>query len=173
MRHVGYGRARAGSVAQEIDRGREGIGRSLGEPCRGAAAKGRMLDEECGSSLIELALVLPIVFLMTFGLINFALVAFGINNIQYASRSAMRYACIHSSTSLQPATTQSVSGMIQPFLFQYPHNTTLTTVAYGTTGNVVGSTVGVTVTITYTIRLPGYTLNGPTLTAQASGVITQ
>jgi Flp pilus assembly protein TadG len=132
----------------------------------------QILGEESGASLVEVALVLPVVFLMTFGLINFALIAFGLGNLGYANRSALRYASIHSNTSLVPATSTSIANVVKPFIFPYPSNTYSTTVTYSP-GNAVGSQVRVLTIVTYTVILPGFILHGPVLTSQSSGIITQ
>lgn len=144
--------------------------------CPAGAKNGRRwntLDSETGSSLIELALVLPVFLLLLFGFINFALIMFGICNQTYASRAALRYACIHSGTSYAPASMADINNIVNPFLFKYPANTAATTVSYANGNNTVGSTVGIAIRVTYNISLPGYKFNGLTLSSSASGVIVQ
>ncbi len=138
--------------------------------CRGFA------EAEGGNALIEMAVSLPVFFMFAFGLINFALVMFGVCNITYASRYATRFACLHSASSYVPATTQTISSLVPPYVFRYPSNTYSTTVSYsgsGGSGNVVGNTVTVQVNVTYNISLPFYSYNGLNISSTASGTIIQ
>ena len=138
--------------------------------CRG------FVKGEGGNALIEMAVSLPVFFMFAFGLINFALVMFGVCNITYASRYATRYACLHSTTSYVPATNQTISSMVPQYVFRYPSNTYSTTVSYsgaGGTGNVVGNTVTVQINVTYNISLPFYSYNGLNISSIASGTIIQ
>ena len=124
----------------------------------------RFLSDRAGNTLIELALVLPVFFTTIFGFIYFAMVMFQICNVTYASRTAMRFACLHSTATAQPTRTQDVTGIVAPMIFLYPPNTSTTALTYSG-GNVVGSTASVTVTLSFQM--------GINLTTTASGVITQ
>ncbi len=154
-----------------------------GVPCRagtvgrspfhaaGAIARSAARDES-GSSLIELSVVFPVFFLLFFGLINFALVMLGTCSITYASRSAVRYASLHSSTSYAPASTQDCINIVTPLLLRYPSNVFNIYLSYSN-GNFVGSTVTVSVDLTYRIVLPLYTYDGLRLHTSASALILQ
>ena len=136
-----------------------------------------------GATLVEIAVTLPIFFLLVFGLINFALVMFGFCNISYASRAAARYACLHSATSspdttvAQATTTANtattISTLVGRFIYAYPSNTYSSSLTYSGSGNQVGNTATVTVTITYNLSMPLFTYNGLTLKSTATGVIIQ
>jgi Flp pilus assembly protein TadG len=76
--------------------------------------------DERGSELVELAVILPVFFLLLFGLFNFSIVLFGYSNATYATRAATRYAALHSSTSLVPSTTASIQSYATQFLFAAP-----------------------------------------------------
>ncbi len=129
--------------------------------------------EEQGQTIIELALGLPILCLMMFGFINFALVMYQLSNITFGTHAAARYASVHSAATISPANTASITGFLGPFLPTYPTNTTAITVTYPATGtNIVGGTVQVTVTLTYTLQLPFYTLNNFKLKSTAIAAIT-
>ncbi len=119
---------------------------------------------EEGNTLVELALVLPVFFTVLLGFIYFAMLMFQICNVTYASRIAMRYACLHSMATAQPTSTQDITGIVAPMIFLYPANTSTTTLAYSN-GNVAGSTASVTVTLSFQI--------GIHFSTAASGVITQ
>ena len=138
----------------------------------------RALRQESGATMVEIAVTLPIFSLLLFGLINFALVIFGFCNVTYASRFAARYASLHSSTSQVPATTTSVQSIVAPFIFQYPANTSSTTLFYvqqyaASNGNLIGNAAGVTVSITYTLVMPFFTFQGPALSSTSYGLIIQ
>ena len=145
--------------------------RGVRPPVRG----GGWLREDGGNALIEMAVSLPVFFMFAFGLINFALIMFGVCNITYASRYVSRYACLHSSTSYVPATSQTMTNMVLPYIFRYPSNTYSTSVSYsgGGSGNAVGNTVTVQVTVSYNIVLPFYTYKGLVISSSASGTIIQ
>ena len=97
---------------------------------------------------------------------------FGLGNLTYGSRSAIRYASLHSAATSNPATKVQLDGYLTGFQPRFPANTRTTTLTY-TSGNAVGSTVTYSSTVIYTIQLPGYTLKNFKLVTSASGVITQ
>ena len=119
---------------------------------------------EQGNTLIELALVLPVFFTVLLGFIYFAMLMFQICNVTYASRVAMRYACLHSVATTQPTSTQDITGIVAPMIFLYPPNTSTTALTYSS-GNVIGSTASVTVTLSFQM--------GIHFSTAASGAITQ
>ncbi len=134
----------------------------------------RCLRSEAGSELIEMALVLPVLLVMIFGFINFTMIMFGIGNMTCGARAALRYACLHSSTSMAPATTASITSIINPYLFKYPSNTQSIAITYTNAGlNTIGSPVKIVVTVTYTITVPGYTYSGLKVASNTTGIIVQ
>ncbi len=114
------------------------------------------LGPDDGGSLIEAALVLPIVFLTTFGFILFSLVILGMGNANFASRAALRYATLHSGTSYSPTTQQDLNNIVKAFIISYPANTWSVSLQYYG-GNVIGSGVFITVSISYKFTLFGDT----------------
>ena len=124
----------------------------------------RLRGGEQGNTLVELALVLPVFFTVIVGFIYFAMVMFQICNVTYASRVAMRYACLHSAATAQPTSPGDVTGIVAPMIFLYPPNTPTVTLAYSN-GNVIGSTASVTVTLSFQL--------GIRFSTAASGLIIQ
>jgi hypothetical protein len=117
------------------------------------------LRPEQGDSILEAALVLPIIFLMSFGFIDFSLIIFGMGNANFANRAALRYATLHSSTSYSPTTQQDLNKIVGTYIFGFPANTwSVVPTYYG--GNSVGAAVGVQVSITYNFNVLGYTYRG-------------
>jgi Flp pilus assembly protein TadG len=127
------------------------------------------LSEETGSELVELAVVLPIYFLLVFGILGFAIVLFAYCNATYAARTAVRYAMVHSSTSLAPCTTTTLQNIVNPLLWGAPSGGTVVTPANA--GAPIGSVVSVTVKMTYTTGFPYTNLAGLVLNVTSQGVI--
>ena len=96
------------------------------------------LRDDSGQSLIELAVVLPLFFMMVIGFINFCMVMFGLCSISYACRQAARYASLHSSASQSPVTQSTIDAQVARFVLKYPSNTYSDTLTYTGSGNVVG-----------------------------------
>lgn len=120
----------------------------------------QLRGDSCGQSLIEVALLLPIVFLLTFGLVQFCLLVFSLGNANFACRVASRYASVHSLSSYTPATQQNLLNVIAPYIYPYPSNTYGVTVSYvnqdlsrGT--NTVGCRVIVTLRVAYPVNIFG------------------
>jgi len=120
--------------------------------------------------LLETALVLPVFFLLLFGLFYFSIALFGFCNATYASRAAARYASLHSSTSLSPCTTASVQSVVAPYLAVTPAATSTVTTVW-TASNTIGSTVSVSVTLVYSVGIPFSKLNAITVGSTAQRTI--
>jgi Flp pilus assembly protein TadG len=127
-------------------------------------------NSESGSTLIELAIALPVAMLMTFGFIYFALLIFGICNNAFASRAATRYASIHSNTSSAPTTQAALNAIVDRFATSYPANTCTVTVSY-VGGNVVGGKVTVKEVVSYTFGIMGTTYSPLSFSWSTSGLI--
>jgi hypothetical protein len=127
---------------------------------------------ERGQTLVEVALALPATLLMIFGFIDFSLIIFGMGNANFASRSALRYATMHSSTSYAPTTQQQLNSIVGARIYSFPANTWSVT-PYYYSGNVIGSGVYITVTITYHFTVMGHTYNGITYTTTGCGSVQQ
>jgi Flp pilus assembly protein TadG len=129
--------------------------------------------DQQGSTLIEMAIVLPTFFMVLFGIFQFAEMGFGYCNATYAARRAVRYASLHSTTSLQPASTTVVSAIAKPFLTGSGASAAPTiAVAYGGT-NTVGGTVTVTISLKYNLMIPYAKLNPINVQGYAQRVITR
>jgi len=125
---------------------------------------------ELGSTVLETALVLPPFFLLLFGLFSFSLALFGYCNATFSCRAAARYASLHSSTSLSPCTTASVTAVITPYLAVTPGATATVTPAWPS-GNTVGNTVTVSVKLVYSVGIPFSTLKTLTVGSTAQRTI--
>ena len=134
--------------------------------------KAGSLRRDDGNSLIEAALILPIIFLMAFGFIDFSLILFGMGNANFASRAALRYATLHSGTSYSPTTQQDLNNIVGAYIFTFPANTWSVSSRYYA-GNVIGSGVYMTVTISYNFNVLGYTYSGISYSSTGCGSVQQ
>jgi Flp pilus assembly protein TadG len=122
--------------------------------------------DQQGSMVVETAVVLPVFFLLLFGLFSFSLVLFNYSNATYAARAAARYASLHSNTSLAPCSTSCVQSYATLFLFAAPAVGTTVNTIYGSL-NTVGGTVKVSVTIAYPVAIPFSSLTQITVGSSA------
>jgi Flp pilus assembly protein TadG len=135
-----------------------------------AVNKPGVMAEDSGATALEIALILPAFFLLLFGLFYFSITLFGYLNATYASRAAVRYASVHSSTSLSPATATTVQAVTTPYLPSAPLATPTVTTTW-TPSNTVGSTVSVTIKLVYTVGIPFTTLKTVTVGSTAQRTI--
>ncbi len=112
------------------------------------------LGEDDGGAVLEVALVMPVFLLMVVGAMQLAIVLFGSCSASFAVRNAVRYASMHSSTSLSPATTATVQQTITPWLWMGSILGTPTLAVNWPSGNYVGAPVRVSLTQTYSTVLP-------------------
>jgi len=117
------------------------------------AVVGTPLNDRSGQALIEMAVVLPVFFLLLFGLFSFSIILFGYGNASFACRLGARYASLHSSTSLAPCSSSSITSLVTPYLWAGAQNQ-VTVATNWSPGNTVGSTVSVSVTIVYPTGIP-------------------
>ena len=134
---------------------------------RGPAAA---LSEEAGSNLVETALVLPLYLMLVFGITSFAILFFAYCNATYATRTAVRYAVVHSSTSLAPCNAAILQAIVNPLLWGAPSGGVVVTPAW-TSGNTIDNPVSVTVQMTYTTGLPYANLTGLVVKVTSQGTI--
>lgn len=122
--------------------------------CRSNASRHGSPDlrQEDGSTLVEFALVLPIALLLLFGALQCSLALFSYCNATYACSVAARYASLHSTASLVPATAATVESATRALLWTAPANASVQTA--WTPANSVGGTVTVTVRETLPFAIP-------------------
>jgi Flp pilus assembly protein TadG len=131
--------------------------------------RGGLRRDEHGGTLIEMAIVLPTFFLMLFGYFNFAVVLFEYCNANYAARVGVRYAALHSNSSLNPATTTSIEAVIGANLW-LPPSVTPHYIVNRPGGNIVGQPVGIGVFFT---SPSGMALKNYSVSAQSFRLITR
>jgi Flp pilus assembly protein TadG len=114
-----------------------------------------------GSSMVEIALLLPAFCMLMFGVFAFSMMMVSYLSATYWLREAARYGGMHSLTSISPASTSNVSNMITSNIFLPSGSSPTISVSYvsylgAASGNYVGNAVLVTVAWTQTISIPFY-----------------
>ena len=130
----------------------------------------RLGTDESGSNLIEIALVLPVYFLLCFTLMSFSIVLFAYGNATYASKAAVRYAIVHGAASANPCVAADLQAIVTPFLWGAPTNTVVTP-SWVQGNNAVGNWVAVTVVMNYSTGMPYGYLSNLQVSTTAQGVI--
>ena len=130
----------------------------------------KQIRDDRGGAALEMALVLPVFFVLLFGLFSFAIILFGYGNATYASRAGARFASLHSTTSLSPCTTTSVQNFVMPFLWAAPSGGVVVATAWNP-GNTVGSTVNVSISIIYPIGMSVLSAGHVTVASGAQRIV--
>ena len=125
-------------------------------------------SSEKGAAMMEIALVLPLFFLLIFGCVQFAMVFFVYSNTVYATQTAVRYACTHGTVSGNAATNTILTNIISPLIWGAQANSITVTTAWSP-DNSIGSTVTIKVSVLYKTRIPFF----PSLSSVPMGVSAQ
>jgi len=139
----------------------------------------RSLIRDCDAqAVIELALLMPLFILTSFGTFECGMALMNYVNATYAIRVASRYASIHSSSSLSPATTAQIQSIVASNIFVANVTSgnvyvTYSTLSGGTGGNNVGSLVGVRIVWGQNLNIPFYGKSNFNVNSQTYRVITQ
>jgi len=123
--------------------------------------------------MAEFALVLTPCLTLFFGIINFALALYCYNFVCYSAQQAVRYATVHGSTAVTPATASSMTTYVNALVVGVLKTNALTTTTTWSPSNAPGGVVTVVVTYNYpplTSLVSSVTIP---LTRTASMVITQ
>jgi Flp pilus assembly protein TadG len=123
--------------------------------------------------MAEFALVLTPCLTLFFGIINFALALYCYDFVCYSAQQAVRYATVHGSTAVTPATASSMTTYVNALVMGVLKTNALTTTTTWSPNNTPGGVVTVVVTYNYpplTSLVSSVTIP---LTRTASMVITQ
>lgn len=132
----------------------------------------RFHDDQRGGSLIEIAFVLPIALLFTFGVIQLGIFLYCFTSATYASRVGVRYAEVHGAASLYPCTAADVVTIVSAYLTAIPASAISVTPTWSP-GNLVGSTITVKVQLNWATGIPIDKLGTLTVGTIATGTILQ
>ncbi len=133
---------------------------------------------QSGQTVVETALILPVLFLLIFGFMQYSIVLFTYCNATFACRNAARYASLRSSSSLSPTTVAQVQSAVTSRLFLNGAiaptvGVTYLTPALATGSNTVGNFVEVSVSWSQTIKIPFMANQSVSIGTQAYHVITR
>lgn len=129
-------------------------------------------SDEGGQSLVEFALVVPVMFMLIFGLIDVGRAVWQSNTLAYATREATRYAIVHGAGSASPVpycsscTNATITAVVEQNAIGVSGITV--TVGYPDGNNDRGSRVFVDATAPF-VPMPSQYLLGGALTVTLRG----
>ncbi len=115
----------------------------------------KLLKDHKGTAFIEFALIAPIFFLVTFGIIDFGRMMWLNNTVEHAATEGARYAAVRGSNKPSPATETQVVSFVQNRADGMALTTSEIAVTW-TPNNNAGSTVTVQVTYNYEYIIAGF-----------------
>ena len=135
----------------------------------GLAAK---LHDETASELVEFALLLPLLLLVSLGTIQLILFFSCYLGATYGSRVAVRYACVHGANSQKPCTGATITNIVSTYAKGIAANSLQATTTWSP-DNTVGSTVSVKVTLSFSPRILAWGIHTFKASTTAGGIIVQ
>lgn len=84
-------------------------------------------DGSAGQAIVEFALVATVFFILLFGIIEFSRLMLMYHHVGNVAREGSRYAIVHGSDSLAPATAADISNYVKSISPVDPSNLTVTT----------------------------------------------
>jgi len=128
---------------------------------------------ERGVAMVEAGLVLPIVFMLFFGFIQFALILGAFNSAAYGCRQATRYAIVHGSTAPAPCTAAQLQNIVKANSLMAAAATVSVPSPVWTPDNTPGSSVTVSATLTFNLAVPFVKIHLFTVTTSSTMDIVQ
>ncbi len=132
----------------------------------------RFSRREDGGTLIEIAFVLPVALLFTFGVILLCLFLYCYSSATYGSRVAIRYAEFHGAASLNPCAATDLSTIVYGYLTALPA-TAVTVSSVWSPDKTSGSTITIKVSLAYATGVPIANLGTLQVATTATGTIIQ
>jgi Flp pilus assembly protein TadG len=99
--------------------------------------------QQCGSATVEMAIVLPLLLVLVFGIVEFGVALYRQEVLTNASREGARAGIV---LSTPPVTTAQIQSVVTNYLTSVGWNAALATVTATGAGGAFGSNVTVTVT---------------------------
>jgi Flp pilus assembly protein TadG len=125
-----------------------------------------------GTAAIEMALVLPVYFLLVHGIVQLCFVIFGYNNATYAASIATRYAAVHGTGSTYQCTSTDVQTVATQYLWGAPRNAVTISTTWSPDNNP-GSKVTVRISMVYPTAIPFSRMRQITVGTSAQAIILQ
>lgn len=142
----------------------------------GATRRGgwkRLWREEDGNELLEVALVLPVFLMFTFGLLQMMLFLYCYVAATYGSRAAMRYATQHGAASITPCAAADLQAIVRSYAAVLPAGSVVVTPTWTSSTHAVGTAVTVKVSLSYATAFAVSGFSSLAVTTTASGYILQ
>ena len=128
--------------------------------------------QEHGGTLIEIAFVLPIALMFTFGAILLCVFLYCYTSATYASRAAIRYAEFHGAASLVPCSAAGLSTIVSAYLTAIPASAVTVTSTWSP-DNTSGSAITIKVSLAFATGVPIAKLGTLKVATTATGTIIQ
>lgn len=125
-----------------------------------------------GSAIIEMALVLPVYFLLVYGMIQLCWVMFGYCNATYASRQAARYAAVHGTGSTYTCTSTDIQNVALQYMWGVPRSAVTVSTSWPN-GNNPNNYLTVKISLSYPTAIPFSTLGTITVGTSSTAWILQ
>ena len=132
--------------------------------------RSKRAGKQGGSAMIEFAFIVPIYFLIIFGLVELGIVFAGYCGAAYATQVAVRYAIVHGASSPYACNSSTLSALVAPYLWAAQKNSSAITSTW-TPDNGTGSVVTVSITLTYNIGIPYSSLSTVKVGTSSQGTI--
>jgi len=139
----------------------------------------RRTPADSGSAIVEMAVALPLFLLVVFGVFEYALVLFTYCNATFACRHSARYAAMHSTASIAPATVSQLQTMTKSLLFLSSNLSPTVSVSYlnpnngNASTNTVGNVVEIGVSWSQTVKIPFGSSQSVNVATQGIQVVTR
>jgi hypothetical protein len=128
--------------------------------------------QEDGGTLVEIAFVLPIALLFTFGAILLCVFMYGYNSATYGGRAAIRYAEFHGAASITPCTAANLSTIVSGYLTGIPASAVTVTSTWSP-NHSPGSSITIKVALAYVTGVPIAGLSTLSVSTTATGTVVQ
>lgn len=146
-----------------------GAGRAFSKPARWK----RLCRDEDGGEILEVALVMPVFLMFTFGVLQMMLFLYCYVAATYGSRAALRYATQHGAASMTPCAASDLQAIVRSYASVLPANNVVVTPTWVSSTHAVGTSVSIQVSLSYSTALAVTGFSSLAVTTTASGYILQ
>lgn len=133
----------------------------------------RLWRDEDGGEILEIALVMPVFLMFTFGLLQMLLFLYCYVAATYGSRAALRYAAQHGAASITPCVASDLQAIVRSYASVLPASSVVVTPTWASAAHTVGTLVTIQVSLSYSTSLTISGFSNLAVTTTASGYILQ
>jgi Flp pilus assembly protein TadG len=106
-----------------------------------------------GAAMMEMALVLPVYFILVYGMLQLCFIMFGYCSATYACRQAARYAAVHGTGAAYTCTSTDVQNVVYQYLWGVPKSAVTVNTSWPS-GNSPNQYFTVSVSLSYPTAIP-------------------